>query len=157
MIKIKQVFDMDEKTRITLEIMNSLPEWFSPPEDIANKANIHRSYPFIAAYDGTEAVGFASLKIHNEYTAEIYVLGVLKEYHRSGVGHGLMDSCVRYCIENNYKFLTVKTLDSSAEYEPYNGTRAFYKKEGFIPLEVFPTLWDEDNPCLFMVKVISEA
>lgn len=157
MIKIKQVFDMDEKTRITLEIMNSLPEWFSPPEDIVNKANVHRGYPFIVAYDSSEAVGFAALKIHNEHTAEIYVLGVLKEYHRSGIGHSLIENCIQYCQENNYKFLTVKTLDSSAEYEPYNGTRAFYKKEGFIPLEVFTTFWDEDNPCLFMVKVISET
>lgn len=49
------------------------------------------------------------------------------------------------------------TLDESAVYEPYNGTRAFYKKEGFYPLEVFTCVWDEDNPCLFMVKVISEV
>lgn len=53
--------------------------------------------------------------------------------------------------------MTVKTLDESAVYEPYNGTRAFYKKEGFYPLEVFTTFWDEDNPCLFMVRVISEV
>lgn len=55
------------------------------------------------------------------------------------------------------KFLTVKTLDESAVYEPYNGTRTFYKKEGFYPLEVFTTFWDEENPCLFMVKVMGEV
>ena len=48
-----------------------------------------------------------------------------------------MNACVQYCKENHYQFLTVKTLDESAVYEPYNGTRAFYKKEGFYPLEVF--------------------
>lgn len=157
MIRIKQVCDMDEKTRVTLEIMNRLPEWFSPPEDIVNKANIHRSYPFIAAYDNTEAVGFATLKIHNQHTVEIYNLGVLREYHRLGIGHALIDNCIQYCKENNYRFLTVKTLDSSVEYEPYNGTRAFYKEEGFVPLEVFTTFWNENNPCLFLIKVINEA
>lgn len=154
---IKTIKNPDEKTRVTLEVMNALPEWFSPPEDIINKSIIHREYPFIAAYDGDRAVGFAALKIHNPYTADIYNFGVLREYHRMGIGHQIMKTCVGYCEENNYRFLTVKTLDESADYEPYNGTREFYKREGFYPLEVFTTFWDEDNPCLFMVKVISEV
>jgi len=48
----------------------------------------------------------------------------------------------------------VKTLDSSAEYEPYERTRGFYLKNGFYPLEVFSLYWNEDNPCLFLVKYI---
>ena len=156
MIEIKFIEDQEEKTRVTLDIMNALPEWFSPPEDIVNKSVTHRKYPFVAAYDGDKAVGFAALKIHNIYTADIYNLGVLREYHRMGIGHQLIMACVQYCVQNNYKFLTVKTLDESAVYEPYNATREFYKKEGFYPLEVFTTFWDEENPCLFMIKVISE-
>ncbi len=155
MIEIRNVENKNEKTSITLEIMNALPEWFSPPEDILNKSVLHRDYPFIAAYDHSKAVGFAALKVHNQYTADVYNFGVLREYHRMGIGHQLMEACVRYCRENHYQFLTVKTLDESAVYEPYNGTRAFYRKEGFYPLEVFTTFWDEDNPCLFMVKVIN--
>ena len=154
MIEIKKLENADEKTRVTLEIMNALPEWFSPPEDIVNKSVIHREYPFFAAYDGENVLGFIALKIHNQYTADIYNLGILKKYHRMGIGHRLIEESVHYCKENHYKFLTVKTLDESAEYEPYNGTRAFYKSEGFYPLEVFMTFWDEENPCLFMVKVI---
>lgn len=157
MITIKKVKKSDEKTRITLEIMNVLPEWFSPPEDIINKSVIHREYPFIAAYDVDKAVGFVALKIHNKYTVDIYNFGVLREYHRMGIGHQLMEACVQYCREKHYKFLTVKTLDESAVYEPYNGTRTFYKKEGFYPLEVFTTFWYEENPCLFMVKVMGEV
>ena len=157
MIAIKKVNDENEKARITLEIMSALPEWFSPPEDIVNKSSIHKEYPFFAAYDGDRVIGFVALKIHNLYTADIYNLGVLREYHRIGIGHQLLDACIRYCKETNRKFLTVKTLDESAIYEPYNGTRAFYKKEGFYPLEVFTTFWDEENPCLFIVRVISEG
>lgn len=154
MIAIKKVENLDEKTRITLEIMNALPEWFSPPEDIVNKSVIHREYPFIAVFNGDKAIGFAALKIHNQYTAEVYNFGILREYHRMGIGHRLMEACVQYCKENGYSFMTVKTLDESAAYEPYNGTRAFYRKEGFYPLEVFTTFWNEDNPCLFMLKMI---
>lgn len=157
MIEIKYIKDKNEKTRVTLDVMNALPEWFSPPEDIVNKSKIHRDYPFIAAYDGDQTVGFAALKIHNIYTADIYNFGVRREYHRQGIGHQLMEACVQYCKTEQYKYLTVKTLDESAEYEPYNGTRDFYKKEGFYPLEVFTTFWDEENPCLFMIKVLDEV
>ena len=89
MIEIKFIEDLEEKTRVTLDIMNALPEWFSPPEDIVNKSVIHRKYPFVAAYDD-KAVGFAALKIHNIYTADIYNLGVLREYHRMGIGLKLL-------------------------------------------------------------------
>lgn len=156
MIRYRTVDNKDAKTDITLAIMNALPEWFSPPEDIAAKSVTHREYPFFAAYDGERAVGFAVLKIHNPCTADIYNLGVLREYHRMGIGHRLVEMCVRYCRENHHRFLTVKTLDESAVYEPYNSTRAFYFKEGFCPLEVFTSVWDEENPCLFMAKVIGE-
>lgn len=157
MITIKEINNAEKKTQITLEIMNALPEWFSPPEDIVKKSVIHREFPFIAAFDDDKAIGFAAIKIHNKYTADVYTFGVKKEYHRMGVGHRLMVSCFDYCKENNFRFLTVKTLDESALYEPYNGTRAFYRKEGFYPLEVFTCIWDEENPCLFLVKVIEEA
>ncbi len=154
MIRIEHVENKEEKARVTLEIMKALPEWFSPPEDIERKSRVHREYPFIVAYDDENAVGFVAIKKHNQYTAEIYNLGILREYHRSGNGHRLVEECVAYCKGQGYQFLTVKTLDESAEYEPYNGTRAFYKKEGFYPLEVFTCVWDEENPCLFMVKVL---
>ena len=29
-----------------------------------------------------------------------------------------------------------------------------HRKEGFLPLEVFPTFWDEDNPCLFLARTV---
>ena len=151
---IKFVQDPDEKTAITLKIMHSLPAWFSPPEDIDKKAIIHRDYPFIAAYDGAESIGFVALKIHNEYTADMYNLGVLEQYHRRGAGRGLVEAAEKYCKDCGYLFLTVKTLDSSAVYEPYERTRAFYMKMGFIPLEVFATFWNEENPCLFLAKYL---
>ncbi len=157
MIIVREVKDKDLKEKITVDIMGSLPEWFNPPESIPEKAVIHRDFPFFAAFENDTCIGFAALKLHNEYTADIYNVGVLKKYHRHGAGHMLIAACERYCAEKNMKFLTVKTLDESAEYEPYNGTRAFYKKEGFIPLEVFTTFWDEDNPCLFLAKAVEKS
>ena len=152
MIHIKTIESPDEKTAINIKIMHSLPAWFSPPEDIEKKAITHREYPFFAAYDENKPIGFLALKIHNEYTADIFNLGILEQYHKQGIGHRLLHAAEQYCVDNDYLYLTVKTLDASAEYEPYERTRAFYKNMGFIPLETFKTLWDEENPCLFFVK-----
>jgi len=146
--------DKELKTSITLKIMNSLPKWFSPPEDIRKKSVLHREMPFFAAFHENQVIGFIVLKIHNEYTAEIFNLGVLEEYHRQGVGHALLTAAENYCKENGHKFITVKTLDSSVDYEPYERTRAFYRKNDFYPLEMFPLYWNEENPCLFLAKYI---
>ena len=152
MIGTKQVECPDEKSAVTLAIMYSLPQWFSPPEDIENKAVLYREVPFFAAYDGEQAIGFLALRIHNKYTGDIHSIGVLEEYHRHGIGAALLVLAEDYLHERDYRYLTVKTLDASADYEPYERTRKFYLKQGFVPLEVFTHYWNEENPCLFMVK-----
>jgi len=152
MTEIKQVECPDEKSAITLKIMHSLPKWFSPPEDIDSKAVLYREFPFFAAYDGEQAIGFLALKLHNEYTGDIHSIGILEEYHRHGIGAGLLAAGENYLRERNYRYLTVKTLDASCDYKPYERARKFYLKQGFVPLEVFPLLWNEENPCLFLVK-----
>ena len=151
-IRIQMVECPEAKSEATMAIMHALPAWFSPPEDIDAKAVRHRDYPFFAAYDGETPVGFLALKIHNPYTADIYNLGVLEAYHRRGIGRRLVMAAEAYCRAQGQVFLTVKTLDASAVYEPYDRTRAFYQKMGFLPLEVFTTLWDAENPCLFLAK-----
>jgi GNAT superfamily N-acetyltransferase len=83
-------------------------------------------------------------------------LGVLESHHRQGIGRRLLSIVERYCADNSFLYLTVKTLDSSAIYEPYEKTRAFYQKMGFIPLEVFKMFWNEENPCLFLVKRLGD-
>ena len=155
MIDIRQVECPDEKTAITLAIMHSLPAWFSPPEDIDRKAVLYRDFPFIAVYENEKAIGFVALKLHNAHTAEMHSVGVLKEYHRHGAGTQLLNAVEEYLRKENYMYLTVKTLDESANYEPYEITRRFYLKHGFVPLEVMETYWNEENPCLFLVKGIA--
>ena len=152
--KISFIVDKDEKCAITKNIMCALRKWFNPLEDILKKAEMHREFPFLAAYDGDKCVGFAALKIHNAYTADIFNIGVLEEYHGRGIGSALVAACEAYCRDGGAVFLTVKTLDASVDYAPYEATRAFYSKAGFLPLEVFPELWNKENPCLFLAKYL---
>jgi GNAT superfamily N-acetyltransferase len=136
------------------DILRDLPSWFGIEDSIVDYVKQVKLMPFYAVFDNDHPIGFVAIKDHNAYTAEICVMGVLKEYHRHGIGKQLVNACVEYCLYNNIEFLTVKTLDESRESESYRKTRLFYQSLGFKPLEVFPLLWDEDNPCLFMVKCI---
>ncbi|MDD3109908.1 MAG: hypothetical protein PHH32_04610 [Eubacteriales bacterium] len=49
--------------------------------------------------------------------------------------------------------MQVKTGEAS-HYPEYDRTIAFYQRMGFLRLEMFPTLWDERNPCLVLVKAL---
>ena len=52
------------------------------------------------------------------------------------------------------EYLQVKTLSDTHPDAAYARTRAFYMAVGFRPLEEFKTLWNEENPCLLMVKSV---
>jgi len=143
-----------EKEKIAREILQALPDWFGIEAATEEYVKTSKNLPFFAVYHDDQAVGFIVLKLHNPYTAEIYVMGILKKYHRRGLGKVLVGEAEKYCLVNKMEYLSVKTLDASRENEAYDKTRRFYESVGFKPLEVFPTLWDESNPCLFMAKYL---
>lgn len=53
--------------------------------------------------------------------------------------------------------VTVKTIAAAVQSPEYAETRDFNKSMGFVPLEVFPTLWSEVHPCLQLIKGIAES
>ncbi len=100
-----------------------------------------------------EKGGFLYLKPTGKDTVEIAVMGVLKEYHRKGIGKALFESAKKKVKENGYSFIQVKTVQMG-KYEDYDNTNRFYISLGFKELEVFPTLWDEWNPCQIYVMAV---
>ncbi|MCL2604405.1 MAG: GNAT family N-acetyltransferase [Defluviitaleaceae bacterium] len=154
MFEMREIIDANEKSRICGAILRALPDWFGVEDSIVDYVNQVPSMPFFAVYDGETVAGFTAVKVHNPHTAEVCVMGVLNPYHRRGIGKMLVACCEKFCRERNMDFLTVKTLDASRDWPPYEKTRNFYLSVGFKPLEVFPLLWDECNPCLFMAKYV---
>jgi ribosomal protein S18 acetylase RimI-like enzyme len=96
--------------------------------------------------------GFLTVKQHNPYSAELLVLGVHPEFHRQGIGSLLLQAAERFLLQEGTEYLQVKTLGPSHPDESYARTRAFYLASGFRPLEEFPQIWNEANPCLIMIK-----
>lgn len=97
-------------------------------------------------------VGFLSLKQHNPYAAEIYVMGVITDAHRQGIGKALVEEAEKWLLTQGVEYLQVKTLGPSHSDPGYARTRAFYLALGFRPLEELSQIWDEHNPCLILVK-----
>ena len=151
-MQIQEVFDQEVKSNICNIILRELPDWFGVEASIVDYVSKVKTMPFYAVFDEQTPVGFAAIKIHNTFTAEVCVMGVINRYQRGGLGTRLISAVEEYCCSNNFEFLTVKTLADTVQYEPYERTRRFYHKMGFVPLEIFPLHWDEENPCLFMAK-----
>ena len=149
---VRFITDKTEKKSISSNILHSLPAWFGIPSATANYIEQSAEMPFIAAFEDNNAIAFIAVKETSPSAVEIYVMGVLPQYHRKGAGKALIDSCTAYCKDKGYALLHVKTLAPSHPDEHYEMTRRFYTAMGFLPLETMKELWDEDNPCLLMVK-----
>lgn len=154
-ITIRQV--AEHRGRITREILDDLPEWFGIPAAVDAYVAEADTLPMLVCLtpDG-EAIGFASLRPTSPYAVEIAVLGIKRAWHRQGIGRALIAAARTFAIGENARYLTVKTLAPSHPDEHYARTRAFYEAVGFVPIEEFPTLWGEENPCLFMLQPLQE-
>lgn len=153
-MNVEEIYDRQQKMEISTVILNSLPNWFGIPESTQEYINKSSNLPFFAAMNESKPLGFISIKENNQYTAEIYVMGVLPDYHKQGIGRALFNRAMRWTKEHGYEFLQVKTLDASHPDIYYARTRKFYLSMGFKPLECFPELWGKENPCLIMVQYI---
>lgn len=154
-IRIVEVKDSSMKSHYAEPILRALPEWFGIEQAIKDYVQGVASLPFWIAVDHDDTcVGFISLKVHYGHTGDIYVMGVLPDYHRKGVGRLLMAEAEKYLKNSHCKFIIVKTLSDIVGYEPYERTRMFYKSVGFEELITLTEMWDAENPCLIMIKTI---
>jgi GNAT superfamily N-acetyltransferase len=142
---------------ICRSILNALPHWFGIPASVADDVAVADRSPSVIAATAERDIGIATLVSHGPYAAEVYVMGVLPEYHRHGVGRAMLQAAEARLARAGVEFLQVKTLSPSKPDEGYEKTRAFYLAYGFRPLDEFPLLWGADNPALQMVKAVPPA
>ena len=145
-MEIREIKESAEKQRIARLVLEALPEWFEIEETREAYIRDSADLPLFAAFDGDRPVGFLCLKETGKDTAELHVMGVMKEYHRKGAGRELVLKAKEAAAQAGYSFLQVKTVQMG-RYEDYDRTNRFYLALGFKEFEVFPLLWDEANPC----------
>jgi len=150
---IIQVENNKEKEMISRTILEALPDWFGIPEAreeyIVNSVN----QQLFAAVKEEKTIGFLCLKQTGKDTVEVSVMGVLKEFHRHGIGRKLFMKAREKAIKDGFSFIQVKTVQMG-QYDNYDNTNKFYISLGFKEFEIFPTLWDEWNPCQVYVMAL---
>jgi GNAT superfamily N-acetyltransferase len=147
---IVEITDSKEKQAIARNVLEALTDWFEVEESREEYISGCAEWTFFAAKEEEEAVGFLCLKETGKATVELAVMGVLKEYHRSGLGRQLVEKAKEAAGSQGYEFMQVKTVKMGM-YEDYDRTNLFYISCGFKEFEVFPLLWDEANPCQIYV------
>ena len=148
---IEQIKDADAKRTIARNVLEALHDWFEVDESreqyIAESADLI----FLAAKQDGRYVGFLCLKQTGDATVELAVMGVLKEYHRSGLGRALVQEAERIAKDAGFSFMQVKTVRMGV-YEDYDRTNLFYLSCGFRELEVIEAIWGAENPCQIYIK-----
>ena len=144
--------DNKQKQRIVRAILEALPEWFEIPEGREQYISESTEQLCFGAFDDNTPIGFLCLKETGRDTAELAVMGVLKDYHRQGIGRSLFELAKETAREKGYSFLQVKTVQMGM-YEDYDKTNKFYLSLGFKEFEVLP-LWDAQNPCQIYVMAL---
>lgn len=152
-MEIRQITDGLIKQNVTRLVLEALPAWFGIPEAREEYVAESDGKIFFCAFEGDRPVGFLYLKQNSRDTVELYVMGVLKEFHRKGIGRELFNRAKEAARKQNYSFIQVKTVQMG-KYEEYDRTNKFYLSLGFKEFEVFPTLWDEWNPCQIYIMCL---
>ena len=117
-MKVIEITDDLEKMKLTRYILEALPEWFGIPEAREEYIRDSAGKSFFCAYHEDEPV---YLKQTGKDTVELAVMGVLKEYHRNGIGKALFETAKKVACEKGYSFIQVKTIQMG-KYEDYDKT-----------------------------------
>lgn len=152
-IKLIEIMESKEKEKVAREVLYDLPEWFGMPESTESYIVDSKNMPYLAAYVGGDLAGFIVLNQTSPDTADIFVMGVKKDFHRKGVGRKLSEAYERLAKEKGFSYSQVKTVQTG-HYPEYDITNQFYVSMGYVELECFPDMWDEWNPCQIYIKYL---
>ncbi len=140
---------------VCLSIAKELPQYFTE-KAITTLSKDLRNHVLYIAMDLDTVVGFSTIHRKSNHVAEISWLVVKQERQRQGIGSALIDRIANDLRSQGIRLLEAKTLSEKVEYPPYEITRRFYKKMGFILLETIDPYpgWDPGTICAIYVKIL---
>lgn len=135
-------------------VLRTLPLWFGHEQSLFEYAgNTARFQTFVAEENG-QVIAFLSLQCHFPASWEVNCVAVDAAHRNCGIGQSLHQRVEEWLRQQGARTLQVKTLAESHPSPEYAQTRKFYESVGYMPIEVFPTLWEAGLPVLQLVKVL---
>lgn len=154
MLEIIKIEDRNEKSIIAEEVLENSEKFFQPIKTKYEYIEEVKNLDFFAAFEGEEVLGFISSKYSSFDCGEIHTFGVKKEYKEKEIDKLLYENLENY-LKTKVDFIQIKTIAEGIS-ERDNRIISFYRSLGFKDLEVIPEIWGHRNPCLIMIKKISE-
>ena len=136
-------------------IVRGLPDFFTDdvPERIGSDLRAHQGW-VVAADD--DVVGFAIVDRRSHRVGEILWIAVRADRRRGGLGTELLDHLLHALAADGVRLFEAKTLDRSVDDAPYEGTRAFWERHGFVQVDTIDPLpgWRPGNPAAIYVCAV---
>ena len=136
-------------------IIRGLPDYFTDdvPAKVDHDAASHQAW--VLTGSGTVA-GIAVAARKSPGGAEILWFAI--DAARRGRGHGtrLLGHVLDHLAIAGISVVEAKTLDRSADYRPYEATRAFWERGGFVHIDTIDPLpgWPPGNPAAIYVAAL---
>ena len=99
-LMIEQIQDAGLKRTIARKVLEALHDWFEVDESREKYIADCAGWIFLAAKEDDEYAGFLCLKETGNATVELAVMGVLREYHRRGLGRALFEEAKKIAVAN---------------------------------------------------------
>jgi len=139
-----------------LAIAGSLPQYFTSKALEAMRHDLS-GHPFHVARDEYgQVLGFASTRQTTELAAELEWLAVAEGYRRQGVGAIMVETVCSVLRSKGTKLLLARTLSKRSQYTPYEASRRFLEKAGFIHIDTIDPYpgWEPGNPCAVYARIL---
>jgi GNAT superfamily N-acetyltransferase len=137
-------------------IVTGLDDFFT--EDVPGKVRRDlRDHGGWVIEDAGGVAGFVIVERRGTRAAEILWAAVAADRRAAGIGTRLVDHILDELSADGVEIVEVKTLDPSADYPPYEATRAFWLARGFIQLDTidpFPD-WPPGNPAAILAVALA--
>ena len=138
-------------------VLRTLPRWFGIEESLLMYARDSETMPTFAVEERGALHAFITLHKHFQESWEVHCIAVAASKRGAGFGRQLLKHAEEWTRRQGAQFLQIKTVAASSPSAEYAETRKFYEAMGYVPLEIFPTLWSPRNPALQLVKALSAA
>ena len=136
-------------------IIRGLPDYFTDdvPAKAKHDAAGHEAW-VITGPDGVAGFAIAARKS----PGGVEILWIAVEAARRGQGHGtrLLGHVLGDLAAAGVSVVEAKTLDASSGYQPYEATRAFWERNGFVQVDTIDPLpgWQPGNPAAIYVAAL---